>query len=176
MAKLTKEQRAKNFLIFRSEKLDMLQAKKISHNDFSELMYGYIHNKKVKNIIKPNDPFSIIFNYYFWMTHIERKCMKERSLLKYDLGSLEEYYRVSEVFRDRRDFMVRRMLERLNYTVKDVYLVEDTLAEVVFNEIPNTTFFCSIKSLKKSQIEIFKIKSSKIDFYLPLISFNRKVY
>ena len=167
--KLSPEEKLKNFSLFRYHKMEQLKSGKISHFEFSDFTYNYFYQHKQKHEAKANDIYSIVFNYYYWTTQIERRATKERKLMDMKLGSPQTFLKLTEMFKKRRDQMVRRIIDRLDHEIEEAYIVFGTTVELKFKGLP-FTFYCQKSSLEKSDFEVLKIKKSKNPVYLPLIN------
>ena len=172
--RLNPEEKLKKFSLFRYHKLEELKAGKITPFDFSDFTYNYFYQHKQKHEAKANDVYSVVFNYYYWLTQIERRAMKERKLISMNLGSEETFHKLSEMFIKRRDQMVRRLLDRLNYDIEEAYLVFGTTVELKIKGLP-FTFYCKKNNLEKSDIEVIKIKKSENPAYQPLLDISLKI-
>lgn len=159
---------------FRSDKLQQLNQHKISLYDFSDFTFNYFYQHKIKHEAKAHDENAIIFNYFYWITQIERRSAKERKLIALNLGSHERFYQNIEMFQKRRDQMVRRLIEKLNLEVEEIYLIFGNTLEITFKDIPYV-FHCQKSSLDRLDLNISQIKKSKIGIYLPLINIKLEI-
>ena len=172
--RLSSKENLDNFMNFRNEKLIRLHEGKISHKDFSDATFNYFYQNKLKQSAKAHDVDAIIFNYFYWITQIERRAIKERVFIEKDLGSIENFYKITEMFVRRRDQMVRRLIEKLNLEVHDSYLVFGTTIEIIFKDLPYL-FHCQKETLDKINLETTKIKKSKLEAYIPLLDIHKKI-
>lgn len=174
MAKISSKEKLEKFSIFRQHQMELLKSGKISLFDFSDATFHYFYQNRQRNKPKANDVHSIVFNYFYWLTQIERRAAKERRLIAYDLGSVDTFFELSDVFIKRRDQMVRRLFDRLNYKLEDAYLVFGTTIEVKIKGLP-FLFYCQKDSLSRSDIEVQKLGPSENPEYIPLLDIEKHI-
>lgn len=141
--------------------------KKLSLDDFVYASFNYLQQQRYKPFVKAHDRESILFNYLYWIIHIERKILIEKKLIEMNLGSEEMLNKVLIIHTKRRDQMVRRLLTESGEKVKKAYLVFKDTVEIVLES--NEIVYSSLENLEKANITVAEQSKSAQNYYLQLI-------
>lgn len=158
-------------LKYRQDLFTQLLAKKINSEDFANSFFQFLLQKKIKPVAKAHDLHSLLLNYYYWLSQIERKVAIERRLIEWNAGSVEKLFDLIEVYSKRRDQMVRRLIWELDLPIKKFYLVFGDTAELQLED--GQLLYSSKESLEKVKINVDKMENSLLPYYLPLIDIRQ---
>lgn len=142
--------------------------RKISLDDFVHGCFNYLKQNRLKPIVKAHRREDVLFNYFYWQIHIERKVVSERMLISQNLGSPERLDSVIFMYVKRRDQMVRRLFFELDENFMDAYIIFDDTVEIILKDGLN--IYTTHESLEKIKAPITQIKKSQFQPYLPAIS------
>lgn len=155
-------------LNFRENLFSRLKSKSINYYEVVAFSYQFIGQNKIRHIAKSHDFSSLYQNYLYWTILIERKIALERQLIKLNVGSLDILEQHLQVYIQRRDQMVKRLILDCNIEIIDKILVFDNIVEL---ECKNGIFlYCSKEVLDKLKVSNIKIRNSKQPFYIPFIN------
>lgn len=151
----------------REESWTKVQDNKLSIDDFIHGSFNFLRQYRYKPIVKAHSLDAVMFNYYYWMIHLERKILMEKELMKMNLGSEDFLNKVMFMYIKRRDQMVRRLLWEMKVEFVDYYLIYKDIVEI---RLKNGEFiYSSQENLEKIKMETKDIKPSKNPSYVDLL-------
>lgn len=155
---------------FRRDYFEQIAKGKASPKEFGDYCYQFILQQKIKPIAKAYSREAVLLNYYYWTIHIERKLSVERKLIELGVGSEEKFRELSQVFVQRRDQMVRRLIWEIEEEVIKSYIVFRDTVEIVLKS--GEILYSSKESLAKVKMDVSTMgKSLNID-YLPILDIS----
>lgn len=123
-----------NFQEFRLKKIQQLEDKKLSAEDLSNSVFGFIVKYHIKPGAKAQNEEQVLLNYYYWMSFIERKVTMEEHLLSVGLGTEEQLFQSVRIYVKRRDKMVSRLIAELGIKPLRVVKLGKDCFEFIFSE------------------------------------------
>lgn len=166
-----------NLIAFRNE-LDINLIKgKISPINYAYRTYFFIRQNRLKFVKKAHDLESVVFNYLFWLSRIERRVMIERELFSINpsIASADKLDEINFFFNRRKNQMVRRLLVEFEDQIKieKAQIIFQDVVELIVNFGEYTIpLYVNKDILDRLKIEVQPINKSVKDFYLPFIFFD----
>jgi hypothetical protein len=164
-----------HLLEFRSELFTQFTTKRIQHVEFGYRTYFFFKQHHYKFIKKAHDVNSVLFNYYYWTSCIERRTTVERQLEKYQVASEERLAQICLTYVRRRNQMVRRLLYEFSELINIEYMsvVHGDLVEVKIKEFEHP-IYCNKEVVDRLKISKILIKKSIQPYYLPFLVYQIK--
>lgn len=166
-----------DLISFRNELDANLLKRKISAINYSYRTYFYIRQNRLKFIKKAHDVYSVLFNYLFWLSRIERRVMIERELhlISPSIASSDKLEEINFFFNRRKNQMARRLFVEFEDIIK-IHKAQLIFQDVVELTISIDEFELSLyvnkEVLDRLKIEVLPLNKSSRDFYLPFIFFD----
>jgi hypothetical protein len=144
-----------------------LKSNRITYHDVSAFSFQYLGQHKIRHTAKCHDFSGIYQNYLYWTIQIERKVSLERLLVKYSVGDIPRLLKHLELYTQRRDQMVKRLLIDCDLIINDMSIVFENTVELTCSN--GLTLYCSKDYLEKMKICATKFRVSKNPIYLPFL-------
>ena len=166
-----------DLLEYRAMLDEQLLKNKISPINYAYRTYFYFRQNRLKFIKKAHDINSIIFNYIFWLSRIERRVMVERELYEIDPGisSMERLDEINFFFNRRRNQMVRRLLVEFEDEIEILYVKlvhQDSVELKVAIQDREMIFYANKEVFDRLKIPVDSLSKSEKLFYLPFLFFD----
>lgn len=175
----------KEILDFRSQLFKDYRTGKISASTFANRSFNHFTQYKFKFVKKAHDLPSVVFNYLYWTSKIERRIYVERELAQYGCSDENQLAQLLSLFVKRRNQMFRRLLyefgkddvspedqEKGNYIeVESAFIVIEDLVEVKLKGYDHI-FYCNKEVLDRLKIKILQYGQSSQSYYLPFIHYK----
>lgn len=160
---------------YRAELFNLFTTKRIQSVEFGYRTYFFFKQHHYKFIKKAHDINSVIFNYYFWTSCIERRTTVERQLEKYQVASEERLAQICFMYIRRRNQMVRRLLYEFDdqITVEYMHIVHGDLVEIKLKEFDHP-IYCNKEVVDRLKMTEIPIKKSVHPYYLPFLVYQIK--
>jgi hypothetical protein len=154
------------FQSFRKDKIHLLEEKKISPEEFTDSIFGFILKSHVKPTTKAQNKNQVLLNYYYWLTYAERKVTMEEHLIEMGLGTQAQLYQSVQTYMKRRDKMVIRLILELKEKPASIIKISKNQYEVVLGsgevlyagDELSTELKLDIKNISKSQHPAYSAK------------------
>ena len=171
---MIKDEDFNKVLNFKIEQYNLFLKNKVHPVDFGYKTYFFLRQNRLKAEKKPHDLKSIVYNYFYWLSRIERNITAERELAKYGVESVDKLNEINFKYIRRTDQMVRRILYECSDQVKieSIKLIIHNIVEIKFREF-DFPFYVSKEVLERIKVVVPE-NYSKSDYvkYLPYISYH----
>jgi len=155
----------------RAESWQRVLEGKIKVEDFIFGSFNFLRQYRLNPDPKAHEKEAILFNYLYWHICIEKKFLIENELIKIGMGNDSFFNNVIELYSKRRDQMVRRYIQDKHDTIKEGYLVNPNLVEIITTN--NTIFYCLPETAKKLKTPMISQKKSRNAYYLSLLTLKK---
>lgn len=163
----------KEVLDFRVALFREYRTGKIPAATFANRTYNHFSQYRMKFVKKAHDMASVIFNYLYWTSQIERRIYIERELASYGCADENQLEQLLSLFIKRRNQMFRRLLYEFSdqVTIEQAHIVVEDIVEIKLKEF-DQPFYCNREVLDRLRINILRIGPSLQPYYLPFISYK----
>ena len=166
-----------DLLSYRNRLDEQLLKGKISPINYSYRTYFYFRQQRLKFVKKAHDINSIIFNYIFWLSRVERRVMVERELYEIDpaISSMERLEEINFFFNRRRNQMVRRLLVEFEDEIEILsakIVHQDSVELKLWIKEKELIFYANKEVFDRLKIPVENLSLGERKFYLPFLFFD----
>jgi hypothetical protein len=162
---------------FKEDNYNLFLKNKVDPIEFGYKTYFFIRQTRMKPEKKPHDLNSIVFNYLYWMSNIERNITAERVLAKYNVDSIDKLNEINLKYSRRTNQMLRRILYECSeeITIESIKLIVNDLVEIKLKEF-TFPFYAKRETLERIKVEIPEnYEESLYKKYLPYVYYTFKL-